>query len=355
MHKSAGDNVELIPAGKKPKLKPDIIYFSLIFLFNHKKDLGWILTYRKQYPDAIIKIGGISPTLLEDVFKKTLANKDVEIFTGRDLKLEKLSPDFDITGVNYSYGFTTRGCPNSCAWCVVPKVEGRHKIAEGWQSQIDTSKPLFFGFDNNVLACGSKHFREVLEFCQSRKIRVEFNQAMDAEILYKNKKIQQVFLDYPKIWHKLRFAWDSDRAEKGVMFMMDFIHEAGISSNQRFLYMLYDTDDSPEQVFERIKKVRAHPARFKIKLMRFKDLDTGQLLRKWGGIGDLFADGFKITITGHIDYSAYWNYVLSEDLDFFIKNASLAGEYSKQKHARGGKLKSHEFVAFAKRINESPK
>ena len=33
-HKKTGARVELLPAGKLPIRKPDIIYFSLIFLFD---------------------------------------------------------------------------------------------------------------------------------------------------------------------------------------------------------------------------------------------------------------------------------------------------------------------------------
>ena len=87
-HKIRGDEVELVQAGKKPKRRPDIIYFSFIFLFNWKIDVEWVLAYQKLFPKAKIIIGGISPSLIPEKFRRYL--KNVEIFTGRDEELEKL-------------------------------------------------------------------------------------------------------------------------------------------------------------------------------------------------------------------------------------------------------------------------
>ena len=143
-HKAQGDNVELVNAGKLPKRNPDIIYFSLIFLFNYKRDCEWVLSYRKQYKNAKIVVGGISPTLIPNKFTKYLGKKNIEIFEGRDLLLEELRPDFGLIKKDYSYGFTSRGCPNKCAWCVVPRLEGRHVKVKNWKDTIDITKKIFY-------------------------------------------------------------------------------------------------------------------------------------------------------------------------------------------------------------------
>lgn len=326
-HKNAGDTVELVSAGKLPRRRPDKIYFSFIFLFNYQNDVKWVLTYSKKYPQAGIMVGGIGPTLMRDKYARHMPKK-VEIFEGRDLALEKLRPDFEITKYDYSYGFTTRGCPNKCDWCIVPKFEGRQSVVPNWQIQINTEHPVFFAFDNNILACGSDHFESVLKYCSLSGVKIDFNQAMDAEIFHKNSKIQQVFLRYPHVWHIIRFAWDSDRVNDSVVCMMDFIHKHKIGANMKSLLMLYDAGDPPEVVYKRIKTVMAHPAGFAMKLMRFKDVDTGVLLRKWGGIGDLFADASAFAITGAITQkSKFWQYMLEGDLQLFIARATYIRQY----------------------------
>ena len=342
-HKILGDNVELITAGQKPKATPDIIYFSFIFLFDYKKDCEWVLTYKNKYPTKKIIIGGVSPTLIPEKFEKYLLNKNIEIFKGRDFELEKLKPDFNITGLDYSYGFTTRGCPNKCEWCVVPKIEGKQNIIVNWKEQIDITKRVFYAFDNNIYSCGSVHFENVLKYCHENNIKIDCNQGMDAEIFHKNKKIQEVFLKYPKVWENIRFAWDSDRVNDSIIFMMDFMVKYKIKAKYKLLYMLYDSDDSPETVFKRMQIVNNHPAKYWIKLMRFKDLETGKLLRKWGGIGDLIADALGFTITGYIDNSDFWKYMLSKDFNFFIDNATLLRKYIKSVKVKNTK----EFIKFA--------
>lgn len=345
MHKKCGDNVELVTAGDMPRRVPDKIYFSFIFLFEYKNDVRWVLTYRKRYPRAGIMIGGVSPTLIPHKFENYLnyhANR-IEIFKGRDTEIEKLAPDFEITGYQYSYGFTTRGCPNKCAWCVVPKLEGKQNIIQDWQSHVNTKFKTWYAFDNNVLACGADHLENVLKFCHKNRIKLDFNQAMDAEIFHHNKKIPPIFIRYPHVWEVLRFAWDSDRVEESIIYVMDFMHLNGISANLKSLLMLYDADDSPEKVYSRIKIVLAHPAKFVMKLMRFKDLDTGVLLRKWGGIGDLFADALGFAITGNISTGNFWNYMCAGDLDEFLKKASYIREYL----SNTDKKVSIEFIKFA--------
>jgi hypothetical protein len=346
-HKAAGDNVELIQAGMRPKRRPHIIYFSFIFLFDYQKDVRWLLAYRNNYKSARIVIGGISPTLIPHKFEKYLKGTGIEIFTGRDLELETLRPDFDLTGYDYSYGFTSRGCPNKCEWCVVPKLEGKQSVVPNWKDQIDTNRKIFYAFDNNILATGSKHFADVLDYCQTNGIKIDFNQAMDAEILHHNPKIQDVFLKYPNIWKILRFAWDSDRVKESIIFMLDFVHLNNIRGDDYSLLMLYDADDPPEKVYDRIKTVLNKPGHWGMKLMRFKDLETGMLLRKWGGIGDLFQEvSCGINTTGNISRNWFNNYVFSGDFDDFVNKTIFINQYISSKRKAGYNINTKELINF---------
>jgi len=343
-HKKAGDNVELLTAGKLPIRKPDIIYFSLIFLFDYQNDLRWILSYRKQYPKSKIVIGGLSPSLIRPKFEKHLKRKKIEIFEGRDPELEKLTPDFEITKYKYSYGFTSRGCPNKCKWCTVPKLEGKQNIVKNWKTQINTDLKEFHAFDNNLLATGSEHLENVLKYCYDNNIQFDCNQAMDAEILHKNKEIQAAFLKFPDIWIDLRFAWDSNRVNKSVPFVMDFLNDNNISGKVNIFYMLYDAYDKPEIVYNRVKTILNHKGKYAIKMMRFIDLESGVLLHKWGGVGDLWAFVIGLIPTGIISRGKYWSYMFKGDFQEFMNKAIYARNYKILK--RGKDLHIPEFIKY---------
>ncbi len=130
-HKSIGDSVEFA----EPMFGSyDKVYMSKVFTFTPD--------YPYAFPCEVIR-GGTGYKLY-------------------DVKLpdyiEHIMPDYGLyDGVieNYendtAYGFITRGCPNKCPWCVVPKKEGQIRPnAEVSEFLGDRKKAVFL--DNNVLA-----------------------------------------------------------------------------------------------------------------------------------------------------------------------------------------------------------
>ena len=70
-----------------------------------------------------------------------------------DEEIDRLQPDYSIYNIdsNLSYGFLTRGCPNRCKWCVVPKKEG--KISPYMDiEEITAGRKKAILMDNNILA-----------------------------------------------------------------------------------------------------------------------------------------------------------------------------------------------------------
>ncbi len=96
-HKSLGDSVEWV----NHFYEYEKVYQSKVFTFS--PDNGFVVNARE-----IIKGG-----------------------TGYDVKIklepwiERCLPDYSLyPGLKHGYGFLTRGCPNNCSWCVVPRKEG---------------------------------------------------------------------------------------------------------------------------------------------------------------------------------------------------------------------------------------
>lgn len=92
--------------------------------------------------------------------------------TGLPVKIG--GPAFDEPGGEFvpgrylkpGYTITSRGCPNSCWFCAVPRREGELRelaIADGWIVQ-----------DDNLLACSEAHIRAVFAMLKRQSHRAEF-------------------------------------------------------------------------------------------------------------------------------------------------------------------------------------
>lgn len=79
------------------------------------------------------------------------------------------------------YGFITRGCPNKCWFCKVPKFEGELKEYNTLESILEDGHKMIKFLDNNILAY-DKHeeiFKKLIELKQ----RCEFNQGLDFRLI----------------------------------------------------------------------------------------------------------------------------------------------------------------------------
>lgn len=70
---------------------------------------------------------------------------------------------------------TSRGCPKSCGFCVVPQREGKLRELE--------IKPGWIVQDNNLLACSESHIRAVFDMLREQKRAIYFNGGLDKHFL----------------------------------------------------------------------------------------------------------------------------------------------------------------------------
>ncbi len=99
--------------------------------------------------------------------------------------------------VKQGYVLTSRGCPNSCWFCSVPKREGAIRelsISEGWNV-----------LDDNLLACSAPHIESVFEMLKRNKKAgpVQFTGGLEAKrleswhvVTLRDLKPKQMFFAY---------------------------------------------------------------------------------------------------------------------------------------------------------------
>ena len=289
-HKRLGDNVTFVKGiGKSVEYEFwDRIYVSTFFTYHWHVTVKTIKHYKvlvKDDPSRII-IGGILASLMPDEIWRATGIKpltgvlsDPGVLDDNDLVVEDMIPDYELfNGVSHKYsligdsffGYSTRGCPNSCKFCGVHILEPKFIDYKGIKPSVQKIKELYGDkpnlvlFDNNILA--SKRFENVIDdiidlgFGKGEKFqytkngrtiskqrKVDFNQGTDSRLMKERhlKLLSRIALN------PLRIAFDHIKDEKKYCerVILAAKHEIHNLSN----YILYNFDDTPEDLWKRLK------------------------------------------------------------------------------------------------------
>jgi len=214
-HKSIGDKVGF---GVND---PDKVYASVVFKKN-KIDPNFLYM---QYPEAEIEIGGSG----QDLYK-TLPDE-----------IEFLKPDYDLyPNMEYSMGFTTRGCIRNCYFCIVPKKEGMIKVNQHPSEFHDKRFDTCMIMDNNILAAPEKHWKSVFKWFIDNKIKM-IEHGMDIRLMTHEKAryIKQIRFAKP-----LKFAFDNTEDEEMIERGINILKEEGFNVRRNIMVYVYCHDDS---------------------------------------------------------------------------------------------------------------
>lgn len=218
--------------------KPDKVYVSCVF----SKNLPHAKGIKHYYPDAEFHIGG--PSL---GYPHSLPEE-----------MEHVMPDYSIyPDMDYSMGFTTRGCIRSCPFCIVPQIEGSFKQYEHPEIFCNPDFDKLVLLDNNLLA--SRLLMEHLKWINDQGLKVCFNQGLDARLVTKDIANQLVEMKAHNLHFNHRtyyFSWDLIEEEKGVLRGLERMIEAGVRPHSLMVYMLVGFNTTHEQDMYRFKKLR---------------------------------------------------------------------------------------------------
>lgn len=216
-HKSIGDNVGWVDIGDY-----DRTYMSKVF------------TYTPDYMKGFANYGEIITGGTGFGGSETLPDE-----------IEHIMPDYSLYKTNKAYGFLTRGCPNKCKWCIVPRKEGNitanTDITEFWNGQKEAVL-----MDNNVLA--HEHGLQQIEKIIRLGIKVDFNQGLDARIVAQDKSIAEL-LSKVKWSRYLRMACDTKSQIPHIEKALENLNKYGLKNYKVFVYVLVkDIQDALERV-----------------------------------------------------------------------------------------------------------
>jgi hypothetical protein len=235
-HKQQGDHIELIKGipNTQPLEHYDKTYISCIFFQNKER----VLDYASQLDNVVVGGSGI------------------DLDTTLDHDLEHIMPDYDLYNINFSMGFTSRGCIRNCGFCIVPEKEGkiRHNASIAEFLHPDHEKVILL--DNNFLA--SPRWREHLQYLIYHGINVNFSQGLDIRLLTDE---MAELLSHTKYYswnfktRGLHFAFDDLRYEKDVWQGIDLLEKAGIPLKHCLFYVLIGYNTTEEQDLYRIRSL----------------------------------------------------------------------------------------------------
>ena len=249
-HKTQGDYVEWYT----PFESYDIVYMSKIFSFT--EDYNQVITNAKH-----IEKGGTG----------------YNIYSTLPHEMEFINPDYSIyTSIDHktAYGFLTRGCPNKCKWCVVPRKEGNiHPYMDVDDVAVDGRTNLIL-MDNNVLACdyGLEQIQKIID----RNYRVDFNQAIDARLI--TDEIAKILAKVRWI-NVIRLGCDTPKQIVECEKAMQMIDGYRGKPMQYLMYTMIDRDI--EEAYKRLSHFRTMK-KVRVVAQPFRDIDNPkQVIPLW--------------------------------------------------------------------------
>lgn len=264
-HRSRGDTVELVRDCLPSSRKPDRVYVTSLFTWGWKEVWESVRYYKSLFPTAEICLGGIYASLMPEHAKLSGAD---QVHIGLVKQAEDLLPAYDLVPQwKWSILFASRGCPNRCPFCAVPRLEGRlNSCKESIKHLVYPGHNRLILWDNNILA--SPSWGSVVAEAIQLGIAVDYNQGLDAKLVTPEIAETVSKLKMPCV----RFAYDFKAKSKYVKNAIELLTSKGIRGREIFVYVLYNFNDTPDDFFERVRDVLTWGA--VVFPMRFEPLDS---------------------------------------------------------------------------------
>ena len=155
-------------------------------------------------------------------------------------QIDLLKPDYDLYPTEgyrqESMGFTSRGCPRLCEFCIVHDKEGGFHKVQHVRDFVDFRYKNVTLMDNNILA-DKEWFFENTNWILDHKLRLNISQGMDIRFL--TDEIAEQLHRIKFIDGQMRFAWDrvdmEETVKSGIEMLKD--HKINVRRNVSFFVL----------------------------------------------------------------------------------------------------------------------
>lgn len=214
-------------------------------------------------------VGGIYASVLPDHLLGKVP--EVHLFKGYSEVLDQIVPEYaletdaDSKWDQYSMVFTSRGCPNHCAYCVVGKIEPGQWLNPRWRDMILNDRPFVMISDNNLSATPHDHLIKVLHYLSTSRKAVTFNGGLDCKRI--TPELAEMLSHITFSRYGMRMAFDRI-AENGIFQnAVTLLKQYGVPYQALMAYVLFNFNDTPKEASYRAYectrfRVRAYPQMF---------------------------------------------------------------------------------------------
>ena len=234
----------------KNKTFPNYVLMKISAWHKSKGDqVEWwnpLYRYDRVYSSKVFDFTPTDPYLPPDAIRGGTGYRDIPINQELPAEVDALFPDYSIyPECDYAIGYLTRGCPNHCRWCVVPKKEGMIRPYRTWKDLVRTDTDKLVLMDNNILAC--EYGISQIESLIGSGYRIDLNQGMDARLV--TEGVAQVLSRLSWI-RFIRFTRDQKSQIEPIMRTVDLLGKYGVRPYRIFIYLLVTQDigDAAERV-----------------------------------------------------------------------------------------------------------
>ena len=258
-----GNEYQYVRGRVQPKITPDVILMSCIFSYHSKLYENTINFYLRKFPEAKITVGGAFPSLNSKWFNKW---NGVSVHKGLYDEIENLAPKYNVDIKSEDENpyprdkivlYASRGCPNKCRFCCVPKLEGGMKSFESISGMLNAAKMPYASsvvlFDNNFTE--HPHFDNIIDEL------VDFGLPVDIHGLHVDSFTRHHAKRFAELkWSAqgengipyLRFSFDKMKYADGIHKALKYVTDYDVKASF-FCYMLFNWMDTPNDFWEKIQ------------------------------------------------------------------------------------------------------
>ena len=189
--------------------------------------------------------------------------------SGVDLKLElpptieQCKPDYSLYNIDYGWGFLMRGCIWNCAFCIVPRKEGKARevasIDDLLNQESNRKRPFVVLLDNEFF-WNTRWAIDRLEEFTKRQIDFSPSQGLDVRVLTPelcDALAASPFWNVKRTSRQITFAFDSINIERqyrrGVEMLLSRMKAWHLQS-----FVLVGFDSTIEEDLRRIQIIREY-------------------------------------------------------------------------------------------------